>query len=84
MVTIKIQSRGDIIGAYLQTLGFGREKAAEVSDGLSGMVLDQDIEAILNRGSGRTAAVDSEKDMAAERILFRTADGFVQTFVSEQ
>ena len=24
MVTIKIQSRGDIIGAYLQTLGFGR------------------------------------------------------------
>ena len=38
MVTIKIQSRGDIIGAYLQTLGFGREKAAEVSDGLSGMI----------------------------------------------
>lgn len=27
MVTIKIQSRGDIIGAYLQTLGFDREKS---------------------------------------------------------
>lgn len=33
MVTIKIQSRGDIIGAYLQTLGFDREKPQKFRTG---------------------------------------------------
>lgn len=63
MVTIKIQSRGDIIGAYLQTLGFGREKAAEVSDGLSGM-----IDGDLNNGDEIIAALDELLLLTARKI----------------
>ena len=63
MVTIKIQRRGDIIGAYLQTLGFGREKAAEVSDGLSGM-----IDGDLNNGDEIIAALDELLLLTARKI----------------
>ena len=63
MVTIKIQSRGDIIGAYLQTLGFDREKAAEVSDGLSGL-----IDGDLNNGDEIIAALDELLLLTARKI----------------
>lgn len=63
MVTIKIQSRADIIAAYMQSLGFEQDAAATVSEKLS-----ERIDAGLNNGDEIIAALDALLLQTARKI----------------